>query len=62
MKCPNCGSTAQVELIDTYYNEDGWTIEVVHIYECGCGQAFTGTAHYTCQEGYEIIEKIENGD
>lgn len=62
MKCPNCGSTAQVKLIDTHYNEDGWTVEVIHTYKCGCGQSFTGTAYYTCQEGYEIIEKIENRD
>ena len=59
-KCPNCGSSAQPRVIATEYNENGWTIEVVRTYKCGCGQMFTGTSYYTCQECYEIVEKIEN--
>ena len=59
-KCPNCGSSAQPKVMMTEYNEDGWMIEVVRTYQCRCGQRFTGTSFYTCQECYEIIEKIEN--
>ena len=60
IKCPNCGSSAQSKVVDTKYTEDGWTIEVVRTYKCGCGQMFTGTSYHTCQECYEIVEKIED--
>ena len=56
--CPNCGSTAQVKLIETNYTEDGWTIELVRIYDCGCGCRFKGSSYYTCQEAYETITPI----
>ena len=56
-RCPNCGSSAQLKVIATKYNEDGWTIEVVRTYKCGCGQKFTGTSYYTGKECYEIVEK-----
>lgn len=56
-RCPNCGSSAQPRVITTEYNEDGWMIEVVRTYKCGCGQKFTGTSFYTCQECCELIEK-----
>ena len=51
-KCPNCGSSAQPRVIATEYNEDGWTIEVVRTYKCGCDQMFTGTSYFHCQECY----------
>lgn len=57
IKCPNCGSTAQVEVIDTNYYEDGWEIEVERFYACGCGCNFIGRATYICQEAYETIER-----
>ena len=56
--CPKCGSTAQVKLIRTDYNEEEEGIEVVRIYTCGCGCRFKGSSYYTCQEGYEITEPI----
>jgi hypothetical protein len=61
VRCPNCGSSAQPKVVATAYNENGWTIEVVRTYECGCGQMFIGTSRFICQDGYEFIEKIENG-
>lgn len=56
IKCPNCGSTAQPKVITTEYNENGWTIEVVRYYICGCGATFTGKSYHHCQEACEIIE------
>jgi len=41
IKCPNCGSTAQVELI--YADSD--PIEKADDYACGCGCIFT--VYYT---------------
>lgn len=61
-RCPNCGSSAQLKVIETEYFENGWEIEVVRTYKCGCGQMFTGTSYYICKDCYEIVEKIENRD
>lgn len=41
-KCPNCGSTAQVLLVDVYKkftNTDGHFYQK-ELYRCGCGCAF----------------------
>ena len=57
-RCPNCGSTAQPKLMTTEYNEDGWSIEIVRYYLCGCGETFTGKSYYNCQECYEIVDPI----
>jgi hypothetical protein len=35
IKCPNCGSTAQVKLIKKEFRHDDW--EWDEEYECGCG-------------------------
>ena len=58
MRCPNCGSSAQLKVQATDYIEDGWTIEVVRYYSCGCGKACVGKSYYHCQEGYEYMEPI----
>ena len=58
MKCPNCGSTSQPKIQETEYKEDGWDIEVIRTYKCGCGCWFTGTAFYQCQDCYELIEEL----
>lgn len=34
IKCPNCGSTAQITLIDKYHYGKG---KIAEEYECGCG-------------------------
>ena len=57
-KCPNCGSTAQPKLLTTEYNENGWSIEVVRIYICGCGCTYTGTSYYHCNDADETTEII----
>lgn len=53
VKCPNCGSTAQTRLIETKYNENGWTIEAVRIYTCGCGCKFKNVSYYHCEDACE---------
>ena len=60
IKCPNCGSSAQPKVVSTEYHENGWEIEVVRYYVCGCGEKFIGLSCYH-SEGYEIVEseKIE---
>ena len=58
VRCPWCGSTAQVEVVSTEYIENGWDIEVVRTYRCGCGQMFTGTSYYTCPDAYEVVEPL----
>ena len=55
IKCPKCGSTAQLEVVDTDYNEDGANIEVIRYYRCGCRHGFTTSSLYQW-DGFEIIE------
>lgn len=57
MRCPNCGSSAQSKVVSTEYHEDGWDIEVVRHYVCGCGEKFIGISYYR-SDGCEIV-KIE---
>lgn len=38
IKCPNCGSTAQVKLV--WEDRDGYGTKKVKEYECGCGCKF----------------------
>lgn len=61
-KCPWCGSSAQLKVMKTDFEEDGWTIEVTHTYRCGCGQWFTGKSWHHCQECYEVIDILPNQD
>ena len=58
MKCPNCGSFAQLRVVKTDYNEDVWTISVIRHYECGCGIRFTGESLYE-SNGFEFLSKEE---
>lgn len=57
MLCPNCGSTAQPKIVATNFEEDGWTVKVIHHYKCSCGQDFTGTGYYENRDSYEEIKK-----
>lgn len=57
-KMPSLWKCAQPKVIDTHYNENGWTIEVVRFYKCGCGKWFVGTSYYECKDYYETIEKL----
>lgn len=51
IKCPNCGSTAQPELV--YMDSTSNNTEKKDDYICGCGCRFT--AHFTLAE-IEIVE------
>lgn len=54
IKCPNCGSSAQLNNFETEYQEDGWTITVVRWYRCGCGRGFTTLTTYESKGDEEI--------
>ena len=58
-KCPHCGSTAQVQEIETKYIEDGWEITIYRNYKCGCGYRFYGVSVFHCQDQCEFIEEEE---
>ena len=61
VKCPKCGSTAQMQLIDSYhYNTDS----IAEEYECGCGAK--SVRHYKLRvnilytdDGAEYIKEEE---
>lgn len=41
VKCPNCGSTAQVELV--WEDRDSYSTTKTKEYVCGCGCCFEAT-------------------
>lgn len=45
IKCPSCGSTAQVELV--YDDRDGYSTKRTDEYICGCGCHFEVTFEVT---------------
>lgn len=40
IKCPNCGSTAQVKVIDRQVAEGKYQPNLETTYKCGCGRMF----------------------
>lgn len=54
IKCPNCGSTAQLKVIDMGIVEDPCGTIRFKTYECGCGYAFTTRTYYK-QSSNEMI-------
>lgn len=49
MKCPLCGSTAQIKLVKEFDWEVNKVKGITRIYECGCGAR--------TQEIYKLAEK-----
>ena len=58
IKCPNCGSSAQIELIDRWYHEDDDIIIVERLYHCGCGKDFYTNQPYALYDIEEVDECI----
>lgn len=46
IKCPNCGSSAQLKVVHTEYEENGRDVKVTHFYVCGCGETAIGSNWY----------------
>ena len=55
IKCPNCGSSAQVKVIDVEFEEDPCGAIRYKTYECGCGRLFTTRTYYE-ESSNEIID------
>lgn len=53
IKCPNCGSTAQIKYLKSKIEEDGEHIVVMRQYQCGCGKTFS------TDQDYEAIYREE---
>ena len=54
-QCPNCGSTAQVYVVDTEFEEQDNHIVKYTTYGCGCKHLWLTSTTYQ-QTGEEIIE------
>ena len=54
-QCPNCGSTAQVYVVDTEFEEQGDCIIKYTTYGCGCKHLWLTSTVYE-REGEERIE------
>ena len=57
-KCPHCGSTAQVRLLDSDFSLESDT-ELVYIrdYKCGCGTYFQTAVTYITYDDEEVIRE-----
>ena len=55
IKCPNCGSTAQVKVIDVEFEDDPCGAIRYKTYKCGCGRIFTTCTYYE-ESSNEIID------
>ena len=55
VKCPNCGSTAQVRVIEVEFEEDPCGAIRYKTYKCGCGRIFLTRTYYTASSN-EIID------
>lgn len=63
IKCPNCGSTAQLDNFETEYHEDDYTlIIVVRWYRCGCGTNFITATTFHSDDDETIEEDSILGD
>ena len=54
IRCPNCGSTAQLKVVDMGIVEDLCGAIRFKTYECGCGYVFTTRTYYK-QSSDEMI-------
>ena len=55
VKCPNCGSSAQIKVIDVEFEADHFGIIQYKTYECGCGRLFLTRTYYKASSN-EIID------
>lgn len=59
VKCSKCGSTAQLKIIDTEYENNGNYIYKLTTYKCGCGHMFlTNTFYIKNSEEFIIDDNI----
>lgn len=58
IKCPNCGSSAQVRLFDDEFEEDPCGAIRYKTYLCGCGRMFITRTYYR-EITNEIIDNPE---
>lgn len=61
-KCPHCGSTAQVKILDIDFDlDEDRFVYVRRHYKCDCGTYFRGTVTYIkLYDSDEMIDKEEN--
>jgi transposase-like protein len=58
IKCPNCGSTAQVKVIEVEFEDDPFDVIRYKTYKCGCGRIFFTRTYYKASTN-EIIDDTE---
>lgn len=55
VKCLNCGSTAQVRVIDVEFEEDPCGAIRYKTYKCGCGRIFLTRTYYS-ESSNEMVD------
>ena len=56
IRCPHCGSSAQVKYKKAKFEEDGDTICAIRYYTCGCGNVFRTTQYYHTDDSEDVDE------
>lgn len=54
IKCPNCGNTTQMEIIDMMCIDDDTSIRLIRTYQCGCGMLIDTATPYD-KVGLELV-------
>ena len=55
VKCPNCGSTAQMKVIDVEFEDDPFGAIRYKTYKCCCGRIFLTRTYYQASSN-EIVD------
>lgn len=57
IKCPNCGSTAQVKILNVDIDLEEDEVYVHRHYKCGCGTYFRTAVTYITYDDEEVIRE-----
>lgn len=57
IKCPDCGSTAQLRLIDVTFEGDETWAQCYRTYKCGCGCEFITYQPYRSEDDEKFLLK-----
>ena len=56
IKCPNCGSSAQVKVIDVEFEDGPFEVIRYKTYKCGCSRLFLTRTYYKASTNEIIID------
>ena len=56
--CKHCQSKFNLKQIHHQWEEDGWSVTKITVYQCQCCKKYTTThIHYNCEDAYEEVQQ-----